>query len=376
MLIEQFQYYVIPISACICFMAFIFAGKTTPLRRISNYFLIEAIMLLAIILAEVLEKVFAPPYYQTVNWQRWFFSIIAYILRPGIAYILLLIPLRGKRKTPLTIFLLTLPLIVNTIFLLISPLCGIVFKFTDGNHYSGGPLKYLPTAVGIIYLIGFLIFNLPKARIMNGMQLTVSLPVVIMCCLSIYLESEFDVLGSLPTAGVVGMIFYYVYFYIDQYTRDALTGAYQRGKFYHDIKGNEVRYFILFDINGLKQINDNFGHISGDKTLESFGQSVLSVLPQKADFYRIGGDEFVILYHTKEEKEIQDLLDKIKNHINPESLPFGYSYGYSYFYKAENFNSSYRVADQMLYENKEQFWKNYHKQHDNTGKAQVRKQIY
>ena len=107
---EQFQHYLIPLSACICFLVFIFVGKTTPMKKISNYFIAGTVTILAIILSEIMETFFLPPNCTYVTWQRWMFSIIAYILRPGTAYILLLIPLRSKQKATLFSRLLALPL--------------------------------------------------------------------------------------------------------------------------------------------------------------------------------------------------------------------------------------------------------------------------
>ena len=356
---EQLQYYIIPISACICFFAFLFVGKTTPLKNISNYFIAGTVLILAVILSEMTETAFASPNCTYISWQRWAFSIIAYILRPGIAYVLLLIPLRNKQKAKSVSYLMAIPLVINAIFLLISPLCGIVYTFTGMNSYSGGPLKYLPFAVGVVYLICFVVFLGLSSKSNNVVERKVSILVVIMVGLSVYVESEFGLLGSLPTACIIGMIFYYVYFFIDYYTKDSLTGAYQRSKFYHDIKRDGFRYFIIFDINGLKRINDESGHICGDNALKSFGKSVLSVLPPKANFYRIGGDEFVILFSCVEESNVNQLLKKIESKINTSALPYGISYGFAGFNKAEDFNTAYKNADKILYENKQRFWEKY-----------------
>ena len=53
---------------------------------------------------------------------------------------------------------------------------------------------------------------------------------------------------------------------------------------------------MLFgDINGLKLINDTFGHQAGDKLLSKTAKIIQSKLVDEENIYRIGGDEFVVL---------------------------------------------------------------------------------
>jgi diguanylate cyclase (GGDEF)-like protein len=52
---------------------------------------------------------------------------------------------------------------------------------------------------------------------------------------------------------------------------------------------------ILGDVNGLKFVNDHFGHASGDTLLCTIAQTLRNACPEGVQAYRIGGDEFVIL---------------------------------------------------------------------------------
>lgn len=51
---------------------------------------------------------------------------------------------------------------------------------------------------------------------------------------------------------------------------------------------------IYLDVNGLKDVNDQFGHEVGDALLVECARRMKMVF-KKADFYRIGGDEFIII---------------------------------------------------------------------------------
>lgn len=95
---------------------------------------------------------------------------------------------------------------------------------------------------------------------------------------------------------------------------DTLTGLYSRSflsgvmeKFFHIWKRYEEVFSLLFiDVDDLKKINDEYGHLSGDEALKKIGQCIKLYL-RKADIgVRYGGDEFlVILPKTKKEEAIK-----------------------------------------------------------------------
>jgi len=81
---------------------------------------------------------------------------------------------------------------------------------------------------------------------------------------------------------------------------DSLTGVLNR-KSYEEalVKLDDKEYYplvLLFgDINGLKLINDTFGHQAGDKLLSKTAKIIQSKLVDEENIYRIGGDEFAII---------------------------------------------------------------------------------
>jgi len=52
---------------------------------------------------------------------------------------------------------------------------------------------------------------------------------------------------------------------------------------------------MVCDINGFKQVNDNFGHLEGDRMLRIFAQNVKNACREYDYVARMGGDEFVIV---------------------------------------------------------------------------------
>jgi diguanylate cyclase (GGDEF)-like protein len=109
---------------------------------------------------------------------------------------------------------------------------------------------------------------------------------------------------------------------------DPLTGLYSRGfmsgilekLFYMWKRYGEIFSLIFLDIDNLKQINDEYGHLTGDKAINKIGQCVKLYL-RKADVaIRYGGDEFLIILPKTRKSEALVVAKRIHKCI--EELPF------------------------------------------------------
>lgn len=88
---------------------------------------------------------------------------------------------------------------------------------------------------------------------------------------------------------------------------------------------------IMFDINGLKYINDTFGHLVGDKVIAACGSIIKKVYGDDASF-RIGGDEFVVVISAsnKELKNLHREFDRLVDEYNQQTVyHFSIAYGAS-----------------------------------------------
>ncbi len=98
---------------------------------------------------------------------------------------------------------------------------------------------------------------------------------------------------------------------------DSLTGLYNRAYFEEELERyNFPRYYplsvVMLDVNGLKVINDTFGHSEGDRLLQHLSQ-VLTSVSRKGDILaRIGGDEFAILLPSTTSEEAHNFCERIK----------------------------------------------------------------
>jgi diguanylate cyclase (GGDEF)-like protein len=67
---------------------------------------------------------------------------------------------------------------------------------------------------------------------------------------------------------------------------------------------------MMLDINGFKQINDNFGHLAGDQVLKQFAAELQASLRAAALVGRWGGDEFLVILSATP-KEAKSLVERI-----------------------------------------------------------------
>lgn len=106
---------------------------------------------------------------------------------------------------------------------------------------------------------------------------------------------------------------------------DALTGLYNRTYFERekirlDNLGSIPLSVIIGDINGLKLINDAFGHDEGDRILQAVA-NILKDCTRSGDVAaRIGGDEFCLLLPTTSEATAKEIMDRIKNACNGQTM--------------------------------------------------------
>lgn len=97
---------------------------------------------------------------------------------------------------------------------------------------------------------------------------------------------------------------------------DILTGLYNRYSFEEKIrelisKENLPLGIIMGDVNGLKLINDTFGHLEGDNLLKNIAHILKDICTPKGYVFRWGGDEFIILIPNCNDSQCEDIIEDI-----------------------------------------------------------------
>jgi len=109
---------------------------------------------------------------------------------------------------------------------------------------------------------------------------------------------------------------------------DQLTGLYNR-RFYEeelkrlDTDRNLPIALIMADLNGLKLVNDAFGHLEGDKLMKKIAKILRMACRSDEIISRIGGDEFVILMPETKGDEARKLIARINKLVSEEVVEHG-----------------------------------------------------
>jgi len=144
-------------------------------------------------------------------------------------------------------------------------------------------------------------------------------------------------------------------------TQDSLTGAYNRLSLQQHIESYHHQNplsLCLLDIDYFKQINDKYGHGVGDQVLSRLVK-IISQHTSVQQVYRIGGEEFVMLFKdelaiaTKKSEEILTIINSSDyQDIHPD-LSLSFSAGVTKLSHADDLSEVLRRADDYLYQAKQ-----------------------
>ncbi|HEY5523914.1 MAG TPA: HD domain-containing phosphohydrolase, partial [Clostridium sp.] len=142
---------------------------------------------------------------------------------------------------------------------------------------------------------------------------------------------------------------------------DHLTGLYNR-RFYEeelkrlDIKRNLPMTIAMGDVNGLKLINDSFGHVIGDVLLKKVAEAIRSGCRADDIIARLGGDEFVIILPKTDTFETEQIIKRIQNLLVKEkvgSIDISISFGYeTKNNEEEDIQEIFKNAEDNMYKKK------------------------
>ncbi|GAB6044699.1 hypothetical protein JCM11957_02970 [Caminibacter profundus] len=145
---------------------------------------------------------------------------------------------------------------------------------------------------------------------------------------------------------------------------DPLTKVYNRKAFEKDLnkilthgKNKDLDLILtIIDADNFKTINDTYGHLVGDFVLIKLAQFMKSLIRKTDKVYRIGGDEFIIVFNRSTLQNAQKIIERIINKISRTSLKYKdhiikvtISVGIAAHKKGDTIESLLKRADKALY---------------------------
>ncbi len=336
----------------------ILRGRSVPLGRVRqrSFWLTIAVCLL-LVLQDVLEKYTQlDPARRTM---RVILSITGYSLRPVavLGFLLVIWPLDKK------VWYLWVPVILNAVLYstaLVYP--DLTFGYHENYHFYRGPLGRTMFVLCVLYMIQILYMIRVRFRDHRG-TMFVNYLCAAGCIGSMIVDVNTDGVTILSAVLISSMTFY-LFLRTQGTDHDPLTQLWNRLVFYEDCntRKNQINGVASIDMNGLKLMNDEQGHDAGDRALEAIGESLKRVMNRKISAYRIGGDEFMLLFYRCSREEMRQALDTLDRDVQAAGLSVAVGLAEATEAK-EPIDELIRTSDQRMYQSKSE----YYQAHDRRG---------
>lgn len=255
----------------------------------------------------------------------------------------------------------------------------VLFAWLTGNSVLAGRLVALSMTAGFASAVTFLgisimwAFPLVVANFLLADRLfavATSIVVLLVVVLQPALFPELIELWSFLAAGVLASFFGWIFAsrtemqrrqLADLAAHDSLTGAGNRRALrkrldeafreFHD-KGRAMALALL-DLDHFKQVNDSYGHDEGDRVLVELVRICKRTVRQSDRIYRIGGEEFIVLFPDTRQAGLEIALEKlhaaVRSELNGPDEPVTVSIGAAVLEAGEDIRSWLGRADAALY---------------------------
>ena len=156
--------------------------------------------------------------------------------------------------------------------------------------------------------------------------------------------------------------------------RDSLLPVQNRRAFVRELTRSMARVerygkpssIVYIDVNDLKEINDNFGHVAGDEALKHVAQVLINNVREVDRIGRLGGDEFCVILDEADTSSAKEKADELAKAItdsqfifNEKTLTIQVAVGVYTFNGTEDVSQALAEADKDMYANKRQIKENH-----------------
>ena len=270
-------------------------------------------------------------------------------------------------------FFRALPVLIVIIMLIVNLFIKNIFFIDEFNLYHRGNMLFLYYVISYSYFINVIVnFIMTWKKERRSQQELKRLSIFALLPVMALVIQIFNYGITLIGVGfTISVLMIFLDGEKNNSTIDELTGINNRRAF--NISANKLfavdnsaMFLMLMDANDFKKINDEYGHLMGDKALVDIAHMLKAAIKgTKKNYFlaRFGGDEFIIVGRYDNEGTIKELIDSIKREeslINNSDKPYKITMSIGYAVKNDSHLSVADLiseADEAMYANKKQIKK-------------------
>lgn len=257
--------------------------------------------------------------------------------------------------------------LISIVLLVINIFYPLVFSVSDGRYQRG--FAYIIFLIfAAFYILDSLYLYVKRVKKNGSLKLFPVHIFLIPVILGVVIQAFFVEIAitwtsiAISVAGIMTALKNEIIF------TDCLTGLYNRVylEFLHKRACNKKDCWvsgIMIDLNGFKQINDNYGHAEGDLALCIVADLLLKSFSEYGVVTRYAGDEFVIMLNTTDDQLIQKIIKSAKKNfvIENEKSDKPYQLSASMGYAITNLSNEtiddfMNRIDEQMYQDKMKYY--------------------
>lgn len=257
--------------------------------------------------------------------------------------------------------------LISIVLLVINIFYPLVFSVSDGRYQRG--FAYIIFLIfAAFYILDSLYLYVKRVKKIGSLKLFPVHIFLIPVILGVVIQAFFVEIAitwtsiAISVAGIMTALKNEIIF------TDCLTGLYNRVylEFLHKRACNKKDCWvsgIMIDLNGFKQINDNYGHAEGDLALCIVADLLLKSFSEYGVVTRYAGDEFVIMLNTTDDQLIQKIIKSAKknfvteNEKNDKLYQLSASMGYAITNLSnETIDDFMNRIDEQMYQDKMKYY--------------------
>lgn len=257
--------------------------------------------------------------------------------------------------------------LISIVLLVINIFYPLVFSVSDGR-YQRGFAYIIFLLFAAFYILDSLYLYVKRVKKNDSLKLFPVHIFLIPVILGVVIQAFFVEIAitwtsiAISVAGIMTALKNEIIF------TDCLTGLYNREylEFLHKRACNKKDCWvsgIMIDLNGFKQINDNYGHAEGDLALCIVADLLLKSFSEYGVVTRYAGDEFVIMLNTTDDQLIQKIIKSAKknfvteNEKNDKPYQLSASMGYAITNLSnETIDDFMNRIDEQMYQDKMKYY--------------------